>query len=75
MVKYVNGRCVPQTEEDYEPSFEPELTYKERVIARIRARYTIDDEIAILRQKDTKPEEFQAYNDFVEAVKAKEKIE
>ena len=47
--------------------------YKERVVGRIRARYSVDDEIAILRQRDTKPEEFEEYNRFVEQVKGEEK--
>ena len=49
------------------------LPYKDRVINRIRAVYSLDDEIAIIRQRDTKPLEFQAYNDFVEKIKAEEK--
>ena len=49
------------------------LPYKERVIARIRAVYSVDDEIAIIRQRDTKPDEFDEYNSFVEQVKEEEK--
>ena len=49
------------------------LPYKERVVNRIRERYSIDDEIAILRQKDTKSGEFEEYNRFVEQVKLEEK--
>lgn len=52
----------------------PLLPYKDRVIARIRERYSIDDEIAILRQKDTKFEEWVEYNSFVENVKIEEKV-
>ncbi len=45
---------------------------REEVIAAVIAgRYSIDDQIAILRQKDTKPEEYQAFYDFAEEVKAK----
>lgn len=44
-------------------------TYKERVIELVRQSYDIDDELAILRQKDTKPEEFEQYNAFVEQCK------
>jgi hypothetical protein len=51
------------------------IPYEERIVARIRAVYSIDDEIAILRQKDTKPEEFAEYNAFVEQIKAEEKGE
>jgi hypothetical protein len=57
--------------QDIEPIPQPE--YKERIIARIRAVYSIDDEIAILRQRDTKPEEFAEYNAFVERIKAEER--
>ena len=42
---------------------------KQQIINAIREVYTIDDEIAILRQKETKPEEFKAYFDFVEEIK------
>lgn len=35
----------------------------------IKARYSIDDQIAILRQKDTKPEEYEAFFAFAEKVK------
>lgn len=49
------------------------IPYKDRVIARIRAVYSVDDEIAIIRQRDTKPKEFQEYHSFVEKIKAEEK--
>lgn len=43
--------------------------YKESIISAIREKYSVDDEIAILRQRDTKPEEFEEYFKFVEDVK------
>ena len=49
------------------------LPYKDRVIARIHQRYSIDDEMAILRQKDEKPEEYAEYYAFVEQIKAEER--
>ena len=49
------------------------IPYKDRIIARIREVYSIDDEIAILRQRDTKPEEFEQYNAFVEQIKEEER--
>lgn len=49
------------------------LPYAERVVRRIREVYSVDDELAILRQRDTKPEEFSKYNDFVEQIKADER--
>ena len=48
-------------------------TYQQRVVDRIRQIYSIDDEIAIIRQRDTKPEEFSAYNQLVEKIKTEEK--
>ncbi|MBR6720426.1 MAG: hypothetical protein IKL74_05895 [Clostridia bacterium] len=50
------------------------IPYEERVVSRIREVYSIDDEFAILRQRDTKPEEFAEYNEFVEKIKAEERI-
>ena len=49
--------------------------YPTLVDAEIRKRYSISAELAILRQRDTKPEEFKAYNDYVEACKAAVKAE
>ena len=51
----------------------PSIPYEQRVVGRIRERYSVDDELAILRQRDTKPDEFAEYNDFVEQVKAEER--
>ena len=52
-------------------------TYEELVITLIRQKYSINEELAILRQRDTKPQEFAEYNQFVENIKAqlKTKIE
>ena len=49
--------------------------YPNLVSRFIRERYSIDDEMAVLRQKDTKPEEYEAYNAFCEECKAKAKAE
>lgn len=38
----------------------PVMTYEERVQTLIREQYSIADELAILRQRDTKPDEFAA---------------
>lgn len=43
--------------------------YKESIIFAIRQKYSVDDELAILRQRDTKPEEFDEYFKFVENIK------
>lgn len=50
-----------------------DIPYEQRVVNRIREVYSIDDELAILRQRDTKPEEFAEYNAFVEKIKAEER--
>jgi len=58
-----------------EPAYTDEYvpTYEEKVVALIRERYSIDDEIAILRQKDTKQDEYQAWYDYCEECKAQAK--
>lgn len=50
------------------------LPYEERVVSRIREVYSVDDELAILRQRETKPDEFIKYNEFVERIKAEERM-
>ena len=47
------------------------LTRAQEIAAVIDAKYSLDDQIALLRQKDTKPEEWAAFNAFCEEVKAK----
>lgn len=44
--------------------------YTQRVGQLVRERYSINDELAILRQREDKPEEFRAYNYFAETCKA-----
>ena len=51
----------------------PQHSFKERVIARVRAVYSVDDELAILRQRDAKPQEFAEYNALVERIKEEER--
>ena len=55
-------------------SFAGMPTMGELVDAMVRVQYSISDELALLRQRDGKPEEFAAYNEFVEACKAEAKI-
>ena len=50
-----------------------EHEYKERVERLIRERYTVADELGILRQRDTKPQEFAEYNAYAEQCKAQAK--
>jgi hypothetical protein len=58
---------MPKTKALIESKKEP--SYKDLIVQAIRTRYSVDDELAILRQRDSKPEEFQEYFDFVERVK------
>lgn len=48
----------------------PELSKGAIVEAILRERYTLNDELALLRQRTTKKAEFNEYNDFAEAAKA-----
>ena len=54
---------------------ERELQYPTLVEKFIREKYSISDELAIQRQRDTKPEDFAEYNTFCEECKAKAKKE
>lgn len=49
--------------------------YPSLVTEKIRERYSIDAELAILRQRDEKPEEFAAYNAYAEQCKKEAKEE
>ena len=74
MLALVNGKYIEQ-EEHQETISEIEIPYEEKVVALIRERYSIDEELAIQRQRDTKPDEFQAYFDYCEECKEKAKGE
>lgn len=47
--------------------------YANLVEFEIRKIYSVSNELAILRQRDTKPDEFEEYNNTVEAIKAQVK--
>lgn len=59
----LNDGWVQFTPQQYTP------TYEDRVVELIRQQYTIDVELAILRQRDTKPNEFAQYNAYCEQCK------
>ena len=48
-----------------------EAIYGERVNALLRERYTLSEELAILRRRDSAPEEFAAYDAYAEQCKAR----
>ncbi len=52
-----------------------ERLYESEIVRKIRKRYTVNQELAILRQRDTKPEEFAEYNAYVEQCKTEVKQE
>ena len=49
--------------------------YENKVVTLIRKKYNVNQELAILRQRDTKPIEYQEYYDYVEQCKAEAKSE
>lgn len=52
-----------------------DMLYEAEVIRRIRKKYSLNQELAILRQRDVKPAEFAIYDAFVERCKADVKAE
>ena len=49
--------------------------YEDVIVLKIRQKYSINQELAILRQRDTKPEEYAEYNAYVEQCIAEVKEE
>ncbi len=45
--------------------------YENLIIYEIRKKYSLNQELAILRQRDSKPDEFNEYNLYVESCKSK----
>lgn len=56
-------------EEETAEAVEYVPSYEERVVELIRERYSVDDEIAILRQKDNKIEEYREWYLYCEKCK------
>ena len=53
---------------------EAKIEYENKIVALIRKKYNVNQELAILRQRDTKPTEFEEYNEYVEQCKRQVKI-
>ena len=68
---YPDGRVVYTEEELKEPIEIPAsiLNYEETVTELIRRRYSLDNELSISRQRDSKPDEFKEYYDYCESCK------
>ena len=54
---------------------EAKIEYETKIVSLIRKKYNINQELAILRQRDTKPTEFTEYSKYVEKCKAEVKSE
>lgn len=74
MIKYINGKPI-QYEENLSSNSNgyENMSYEELVIMFIREKYTLDNELAIQRQKETKPDEWEAYFAYCEVCKNKAK--
>lgn len=71
MKQLINGKLIDVEITETE-TFDP-IPYEQRVEARIRERYTLGQELALQRQRETKPEEFAEYYAYCEKVKAEER--
>lgn len=77
---YRNGAIVYEYEEAPEATDNGTETspvpmdYGEMVNGLIRRKYTLSEELAILRQRDTKAEEFEAYNAYAESCKEEARL-
>ena len=67
----VNGKVVDIAVDDYVQPISQD--YGELVESLIRRKYSLSAELAILRQRDSKPEEFAEYNAYAEQCKAEAK--
>lgn len=67
------GDTVGKFEEVDEIPEETGTDYNEDVNSMIRQRYSLSEELAILRQRDSKPDEFEAYNEYAEYCKVEVK--
>lgn len=67
------GDTVGKFEEVDEIPEETGTNYNEEVNSMIRQRYSLSEELAILRQRDSKPDEFEVYNEYAEYCKVEVK--
>ena len=54
---------------------ETEALYADRVNSLLRARYSLSEELSLLRRRDECPEAFAAYSAFAEECKVKARAE
>lgn len=60
-------------EENVRKSKELTMQYEDMIVNEIRKKYSVNQELAILRQRDTKLDEYQEYFDYAEQCKLKAK--
>lgn len=64
-----DGDRITVTYEEFTPEPAPEPSYEDQVVALIRERYDQTAENALNRQRNRKPEDFKAFDDYCEACK------
>lgn len=69
----VNGAFVERDKTAELAEIKVKIKYPQLVENKIRTRYSVSAELAILRQREVKPEEFAEYNAFCELCKAEAK--
>ena len=70
---HINVKLARKIRESEPKSFDN--LYENLIVEKIRKRYSVNEELAILRQRDEKPEEFAEYYSYVEECKAAAKAE
>ena len=80
MKKFVNGQYIELTLDEIavmhdeqakaDAEYWRSVDYSEAVDTKIRERYSVSQEFAILRQRDEKPDEYAAYYAYCEECKA-----
>lgn len=73
MKVYDNGKYRKMTAEEKTQMQPTAIPYEQRVVSRIREVYSVDDELALLRQRVLKADEFERYYTFVEKIKEEER--
>lgn len=69
----VNGALVARDKTAELAEIKTRIEYPQLVENKIRTRYSVSAELAILRQRNSKPEEFAEYNAFCELCKSEAK--
>ena len=71
----VNGALVERDKTAELAKIKTTIDYPQLVENKIRTKYSVSAELAILRQRDTKPEEFAEYNAYCEQCKVQARTE